>query len=226
MTSEITLFCIVDADSTAFSVDILPNKTVDHLKKKIKEEQSPLFDDIRAQDLNLWHVSIPMEDDDEDDKPVLLENHHKSAKRISTKKAATEISDIFGTAPSKNTIHVIVQRPSAEDLEITIKRITARFFAHDSPASIFLNEYVKGEKTLSTTTEGIIGLPRAWRRGKTSEPTLESRPNFLFLDLPETPSHNSIPDQFRSNVILSSLENTEARDVPVFGVGVERQDRS
>ncbi|ORY88699.1 hypothetical protein BCR41DRAFT_31343 [Lobosporangium transversale] len=65
------------------------------------------------------------------------------------------------------------------------------------------------------TTEVITGLPRVWRRGKTTAP--DSRPNFLFLDLP-TPSTENIPERFKSNVILQELERTESQDVPVFGV--------
>ncbi|KAF9151303.1 hypothetical protein BGX20_005448, partial [Mortierella sp. AD010] len=104
----------------------------------------------------------------------------------------------------------------SQDLEATIKKLTARFFANDSPAAIFLNDYVKGANELPLTTQGIKGLPRAWRRGKTTAP--ESRPNFLFLDLPSVPTNNIIPDHFRSNIILDALEKTESRDVPVFGV--------
>ncbi|KAF9993305.1 hypothetical protein BGZ80_008193, partial [Entomortierella chlamydospora] len=59
MANEVTLFCIVDGDSTAFSVDILPGKTVDHLKKKIKEEKSKVFSEVDPDELILWHVSIP-----------------------------------------------------------------------------------------------------------------------------------------------------------------------
>ncbi|KAF9393295.1 hypothetical protein BGX21_010802 [Mortierella sp. AD011] len=47
MTSvKVKLFCILDGDSTAFSVKIEPEDTVDDPKKKIKEEKSPEYDDI------------------------------------------------------------------------------------------------------------------------------------------------------------------------------------
>ncbi|KAF9090104.1 hypothetical protein BGX27_002349, partial [Mortierella sp. AM989] len=42
MTSEkVKLFCILDGDSTAFSVKVEVEDTVDDLEKKIKEEKSP-----------------------------------------------------------------------------------------------------------------------------------------------------------------------------------------
>ncbi|KAF8974124.1 hypothetical protein BGZ46_009757, partial [Entomortierella lignicola] len=172
----------------------------------------------------------------------LIEDKDNTPKELED--PASEISEVFGPAPAKKTIHVIVQRPAAasgatinvaqgqksfqlsppssrpcspsQDLETTIRKITASFFANDSPAAIFLNDYVKSGIALPATAEGVIGLPRAWRRGKTTAP--ESRPNFLFLDLLSAPIDNIIPDQFRSNVILDALEKTESRDVPVFGV--------
>ncbi|KAF9580429.1 hypothetical protein BGW38_002936, partial [Lunasporangiospora selenospora] len=47
-TDVLTLFCLVDRDTTVngFSVDISSNKTVDDLKKLIKAEQAPRFDDV------------------------------------------------------------------------------------------------------------------------------------------------------------------------------------
>ena len=103
-------------------------------------------------------------------------------------------------------------------METTIKKITTRFFAQDSPAAVFLKEYVQGKITLPKTTQGIIGLPRAWRREIAKEKMSESQPNFLFLDLPEAPFDSTIPERFKMNVIIDALEDTTARDIPVFGV--------
>ncbi|KAF9993329.1 hypothetical protein BGZ80_008179, partial [Entomortierella chlamydospora] len=94
---------------------IEPDDTVDDLKDAIKIKQSPSFNDTRASDLVLWIVTIPIGEDneEEDDKPILLEDHLADAKKIRAKQAATEICKIFGSAPLKNTIHCIVQRPAA-----------------------------------------------------------------------------------------------------------------
>ena len=116
--------------------------------------------------------------------------------------------------PSHILIYLISE--NIENLEATIKKIADSFFAHDSPAAVFLNEYVKGTKRLPVTTEGIVGLPRMWRRVKIS--TAESQPNFLFLDLPVTPTDNTTPTRFKSNAVLQELEKDRAQDVPVFGV--------
>ncbi|KAF9342091.1 hypothetical protein BGX26_008382, partial [Mortierella sp. AD094] len=74
--------------------------------------------EVKAKDLTLWHVSIPIGDDneEEDDKPILLKDYQDDAKKIRAKQAATEICKIFGSAPLKNTIHCIVQRPAAAPL--------------------------------------------------------------------------------------------------------------
>ncbi|KAF9086616.1 hypothetical protein BGX27_003151, partial [Mortierella sp. AM989] len=101
----IKLFCIIDGDSTAFSVKIEPEDTVDDLKDAIKKKQSPLFDHIRASELNLWSVDVA-----DDGIPVNLIN--VESKTLLTK-STNEISEVFGTTPPKKTIHVIVQRPLA-----------------------------------------------------------------------------------------------------------------
>jgi hypothetical protein len=57
----LTLNCLVDGGATAdaFPVEIESTKTVGNLKQRIKAEQSPDFDDIVANKLTLWFVSIP-----------------------------------------------------------------------------------------------------------------------------------------------------------------------
>ncbi|KAF9189597.1 hypothetical protein BGZ49_003794 [Haplosporangium sp. Z 27] len=98
MTSvKVKLFCIIDGDSTAFSVKIEPEDTVDDLKDAIKIKQSPSFNDIQASNLVLWIVTIPIGEDneEEDDKPILLEDHLPNAKKICAKQVATEICKIL-----------------------------------------------------------------------------------------------------------------------------------
>ena len=106
----LTLFCLVDGESTSFSVDIDTSKTVDHLKDLIKTALSPQCDDIAAKDLTLWHVSIPVDYDDDDDRiPIVLDNvNNKDKKKL---RETRELSEVFPAKPPKNTIHVIVQRP-------------------------------------------------------------------------------------------------------------------
>ncbi|RIA88557.1 hypothetical protein C1645_725866 [Glomus cerebriforme] len=63
---SITLLCLVKGNTTAnaFAVDIDREKLVSHLKKVIKAEKAPEFDNFPADKLKLWKVTIP---DDRDD---------------------------------------------------------------------------------------------------------------------------------------------------------------
>ncbi|KAF9337986.1 hypothetical protein BGZ91_009113, partial [Linnemannia elongata] len=56
----LTLFCLADGDSVAFSVEIAASKTVDHLKHAIKIKIPDTFKGVDAMDLTLWRVSIPL----------------------------------------------------------------------------------------------------------------------------------------------------------------------
>ncbi|KAF9310054.1 hypothetical protein BG003_008980 [Podila horticola] len=112
MTDDIiTLFCLVDGEPTAnaFPVDIVPTKTISVLKDLIKTKKTPRFDDVAADELTLWRVSIPDGDDDDDDLPILLDSiPGKDRKKL---KATRELSDVFNEKPARRMIHIIVQRP-------------------------------------------------------------------------------------------------------------------
>ena len=55
---------VLGEDSTRiFPVEIHPNKNVGGLKKAIKEEKKPAFDNITADSLEVWNVSIPIDED-------------------------------------------------------------------------------------------------------------------------------------------------------------------
>ncbi|KAF9119193.1 hypothetical protein BGX30_004020 [Mortierella sp. GBA39] len=108
--NHLTLFCLVDgkATSNAFSIEIEQTKTVDHLKDLIKAKKTIDFNDIDAEQLTLWKVAIP--DDDEDEEvPILLSAvSTKDRKKL---KATRELEEFFTEPPLKKTIHIIVQRP-------------------------------------------------------------------------------------------------------------------
>ncbi|KAF9288732.1 hypothetical protein BGZ88_008069 [Linnemannia elongata] len=74
--NRLNLFCLVDGQSTfnAFPVEIESNKTIGDLKDLIKGQKTPRFDDVAANELTLWHVSIAADDDDDDGLPVLLDS--------------------------------------------------------------------------------------------------------------------------------------------------------
>src|SRR6202012_5301589 len=59
---RMSLFCLVDEEATsnAFSVKISSDNTVDDLKNLIKAKKTPRFDDVAADELTLWRVSVPI----------------------------------------------------------------------------------------------------------------------------------------------------------------------
>ena len=103
----LTLFCLVDGESTSFSVHVDPSETVDDLKVAIKDKNPETFNGVDAKDLTLWRVSIPVDDDDNDDIPIPLDSVPEK-KRL---KATTRLSKVFDTELPEDTIHIIVQRP-------------------------------------------------------------------------------------------------------------------
>ena len=102
---SITLLCLVKGNTlaNAFPVDINKDQLVGHLKKVIKAEKAPEFDNFPADRLKLWNVKIPDDQDDLlsnlilNDEPELL--------------ATREIGDYWTEKPPKRHIHVIVSPP-------------------------------------------------------------------------------------------------------------------
>ncbi|KAI1288806.1 hypothetical protein EDD11_009648 [Mortierella claussenii] len=99
----LTLFCVVDGESRPFSVKIESTETISALKDEIKKKKSPRFDDVAADELTLWSVSIPIADDDDDDDdddelPIYINNMPKRDKK-KLKAVANTVSEIFGNSP-------------------------------------------------------------------------------------------------------------------------------
>ncbi|KAF9125289.1 hypothetical protein BGW39_007526 [Mortierella sp. 14UC] len=105
---RLNLFCLVDGEpqSNVFSVKPTPADTVDDLKKLIKAEKTPRFDDVAADELTLWRVSIPVVPANKH-KPIVLNEVDSPTELDPT----DDIADVFAETPPKKTIHIIVQRP-------------------------------------------------------------------------------------------------------------------
>ena len=102
---SITLLCLVKGNTlaNAFPVHIDGNSLVGDLKKVIKAEKAPEFDNFAADRLKLWNVKIPNDRNDLlsnlslDDKDELL--------------ATRDIGDYWTEKPLKKHIHVLVEPP-------------------------------------------------------------------------------------------------------------------
>jgi len=110
----LNIFCVIEGETKSFSVDIERTKTVDHLKKAIKADQSPDLDHINPKNLTLWRVDIPV-----NDLPALLgswKDKQNLLNFLSSKKqleATEDLSDVFEEKPPKKTIHIFVQLPQS-----------------------------------------------------------------------------------------------------------------
>jgi hypothetical protein len=107
----ITIFCLIHGEpaTSAFPVKILESDTVGDLKKLIKSENIPRFDDIAAHELKLWSVSIPVDNTSVLENLVLENNKEKGVQELLPVK---KISKIFPDEPAEEHIHIIVERPS------------------------------------------------------------------------------------------------------------------
>ena len=105
--SEIyTVFCIAADEDVPFSVEIDKNKTVDQLKKLIKEERGDLFANIASNFLDLYQVDIP--DDDHLDEMV----NKKPQGGLKPLRPSEEMANVFSEGLKKGTVHILVQARS------------------------------------------------------------------------------------------------------------------
>src|SRR3954451_180278 len=102
---SITLFCLVKGNTTAnaFEVNIEKDKSVSHLKKVIKAEKAPEFDNFPADKLKLWKVKILSDHDDQLRNFTLLNQDELLA--------INDIGDYWTKKPLKKHIHVLVKPP-------------------------------------------------------------------------------------------------------------------
>ena len=101
----ITLLCLVKGNKTAsaFPVHIDGNSLVGDLKEAIKTKKHKTFHDVEADELRLWKVTIP---DDQDD-PLSNLSFQDKDELLATR----EIGDYWTEKPPKRHIHVIVKLP-------------------------------------------------------------------------------------------------------------------
>ncbi|KAK3834351.1 MAG: hypothetical protein JOS17DRAFT_815456 [Linnemannia elongata] len=136
------------------------------------------FDDIAANSHTLWRASIP---DDNQSSAITIDALDD---KTELDKPRTLLSQLFPESPDDNT-YTFVRPPQVHapapsravtphsgslsdgsrpsDIRSDIKKIANRFFETGSPASDFLDAYVRGEKVLPVTTAGVKGLPKVLR---------------------------------------------------------------
>ncbi|KAF8624098.1 hypothetical protein AX17_007218 [Amanita inopinata Kibby_2008] len=100
------LWCITHTDSmgyeNVFSVMIDKNKTVEDLKKAIKNEE-PDCKDVISSRIYLWHVSIPVDDDFEES----CRNANLGGKKPLM--PLMKLFEIFPSVPPRENLHVMIK---------------------------------------------------------------------------------------------------------------------
>ena len=111
MDTPLILNCwVLGEDSTSiFPVEIDRGKNVGSLKKAIREEKKPAFDHITANSLNVWNVSIPIDED------TNLEAQVKDL-RLHEKKPLWPLKGLLRIFRDldKETLHVVVKAPPSK----------------------------------------------------------------------------------------------------------------
>ena len=108
--NTITLFCLVHGEPIAntFPVKISRHDTIGDLKKLIKEEKAPEFDDVATDKLTLWRVNI-RDDDNDGIQQLVLKNNDIA--HVSEMLPTRKIEKYFPDTPSDEHVHVVIEKP-------------------------------------------------------------------------------------------------------------------
>ncbi|KAG0089222.1 hypothetical protein BGZ93_003416 [Podila epicladia] len=127
-TEPLLLFGIVDGQSisSAFSVRISPESTVDDLKKLIKVAKAPSFVHIPADELKLVRVSIPY--DEQELAPIRLQSlvFKRPLRPIDN------LREVFGDPVPRDSIHFIIDTKPLASIEMS--------FEHDTTFMFYTND--------------------------------------------------------------------------------------
>jgi hypothetical protein len=110
---ELNCFVHGDDPSHIFAVDIDGNKKVSALKELIKDKKMHTFQHVDADTLNVFQVSLPI-DDDVDAELRRFRPEDEGDHRLSN--AAKRLKEFFRD-PKDEYVHVIVVHPVASELQ-------------------------------------------------------------------------------------------------------------
>ena len=104
-TQLLSLNCFVLGDDLkkVFTVKILKTENVSILKDQIKEKKASLLNHVDASDLDIWTVSIPMNDDACKSLEIIIDN-------LEPLKPLLSLSHVFPHV-EENHLHVVVRSP-------------------------------------------------------------------------------------------------------------------
>ncbi|KAF8584004.1 hypothetical protein K439DRAFT_1661009 [Ramaria rubella] len=99
---RLNCWVIGDDIRSVFDVEISPSKSVSALRKAIKIEQEPRFNDIPAVEFDLWKVSLPGND--------FLDTANKTVFESECLNPLSKLSEVFAEGLVEGNLHVIVKR--------------------------------------------------------------------------------------------------------------------
>ncbi|KAG0211656.1 hypothetical protein BGX33_004159 [Mortierella sp. NVP41] len=213
--NRLTLFCLVDGESTsnAFPLAIPSTETVGELKELIKTKKLVDFENADTNNLTLWSVSNP-DDDDDDEIPILFDNRPEK-KTEGDHQALQTHAPVSVRGSSSLSDHLSDDSrpgsPISDALKADLTRIATRFFAVGSESATFLERFAQGHGDLSLIDGGISGLPIV---GKRRLKKFRTAPSLMFFDLP-SPTQSDLTHN-QAEKILADYPGT--RHLPLFGI--------
>ncbi|KAF9079996.1 hypothetical protein BGX23_002850 [Mortierella sp. AD031] len=221
--NRLTLFCLVDGESTsnAFPLAIPSTETVGELKELIKTKKLVDFENADTNNLTLWSVSNP-DDDDDDEIPILFDNRPEK-KTEGDHQALQTHAPVSVRGSSSLSDHLSDDSrpgsPISDALKADLTRIATRFFAVGSESATFLERFAQGHGDLSLIDGGISGLPIV---GKRRLKKFRTAPSLMFFDLP-SPTQSDLTHN-QAEKILADYPGT--RHLPLFGISGSGKTRT
>jgi hypothetical protein len=99
------IFCTIQDHNNPFPVDIEENQTVGDLKKAIKEEDPHAFADLDADDLILYHIEVPDDENMANNVTAIMQEPPPALR------PTVELLDLFPETPKGRTVHILVNIP-------------------------------------------------------------------------------------------------------------------
>jgi hypothetical protein len=118
MSDTYTILYIIEGDKDAFPVKISSNDMVGSLKEAIRRQRFQTLAGVEAARLRLYHVALPTVDPQNRQTQIdyaakVQEEMDKSQPPPELRDSVRTLTDVFNDIPPpRETLHIIVQRPS------------------------------------------------------------------------------------------------------------------
>jgi hypothetical protein len=155
------LNCWVKGDELGhvFPVKIARIESVGELRKKIKEEKRPQFDDIPADHLVLYTVSVHL-----DDLETRLPNLDLKAETPLS--PGDELANVFQKVPDRKYLYIIVQRPESNGTGLSpVSPALPQLTGADVSLCHRLTDVAYVGCTVSALHQHILANEKLFRRG-------------------------------------------------------------